>query len=125
MHAYGESHKVDFQNAAMPKGVWASMNDSQNVDLEKQIKEIRREIAALSAILAIRELEERHPLFKKIVDKAEAEKQLLGQKYHQLSTYAHENGVAKGAAILGAILALGTAGYAVLSILGLLGDSRK
>lgn len=105
------------------------MSKTNNADLERQISEIKREITRLSAILALRELEERHPLLEKLTSKAEQEKRRLGASYQHWSSVARqhldEGGLRKDLSILGAVLAIGSAGYAILALLGLMGEKRK
>ncbi len=43
------------------------MENASDIQLEKQIKELRHEVEKLSALLALRKLESNHPSFHKLV----------------------------------------------------------
>lgn len=104
-------------------------DNNQRADLEKQITEIKDEIARLTALLALRKIEEQHPLLEKLISGAHIKGSAVRQDYERLSGMAREKlediSPAKSLAVLGGVLAIGSIGYAILSMLGIFDSKRK
>lgn len=96
-----------------------------NNELESQIRDLKEEIARLSALLALRKLEERHPLLERLVSGAEKEKAALQAGYGHYSALGRQKlgeiSLGKSMGILGGVLAIGSIGYAILSFMGIIG----
>lgn len=96
-----------------------------NSDLANQVRELQEEIARLSAILALRKLEERHPLLERLVSGAEREKAALRADYDHYSAVARQKlgdvSLGKSLGVLGGVLAIGSIGYAILTFMGFTG----
>lgn len=93
------------------------MRHDQDLPLGEQIKQLRREIEKLSALLAVRKMESRHPAFRKLVeDLAWAEaglKQKGGEVAHLGSEIANHVKHCPYRHIVGRIAVLGILGYVI------------
>lgn len=97
--------------------------------LERQIHELKKEIAELSSLLALRKLEYEHPRLERLVSDISRAKSAIKREAARVEEFGHEHfgdvSLAKTMAALGGILLIGGAGYAVLSAFGILGGRRR
>lgn len=95
------------------------MKDSKN-DLAKEIKELQQEIAKLSALLALRKLESRHPYLEKAVNEITRTIDYMENEAEKLSLLKQIKAgkcPAKGLLkIFGKIFLIGGVGYAIIEL---------
>ncbi|MBD5641120.1 MAG: hypothetical protein HDQ91_01710 [Desulfovibrio sp.] len=106
------------------------MKPDQDMPLEEQIKSLRREIEKLSALLAVRKMESRHPAFHKLVENIARAEAGLKDKGDELAHLGQE--IANHVKhcpyrhIAGRIICMGILGYVVfLGLEWLIGESRE
>ena len=101
--------------------------DSDEI-LDEQIRSLRREIAELSSLLALRKLEKEHPHFHKLMEELTLAKEAMAREKGRIEDFASRHcghgGLCKGASVLGSVLVIGSVGYAFLHALGILGARR-
>lgn len=99
----------------------------QSEELQSQIKDLRLEIAKLSALLAFRKLESAHPALEKLVQGATAAENLVKRQAEDLEQFAHKklHCPCGSLGIIGRIFLIGTVGYTLLAALGLTGRAKK
>ena len=102
-------------------------NDRQSLD--QQMRDLRKEIAELSALLALRKLEKEHPHLEKLVNDVSQLRRAFKREAGKIEDYGREHlaelNPSKIATALGSIFLLGSVAYAVLSAFGILGHSKR
>lgn len=86
---------------------------NSNADLEKELKDLRRQIEKLTLLLAFRELEAKHPVLRKTADAVESRYKTAKTAVEHLAHGA--NIEAKG--LFTKIMALASCGYLVAYLL--------
>lgn len=103
-------------------------NRDLNENLDRQIKELQREIAELSSILALKKLESEHPYLEKLVTELGHVRDTVRNRAERIEDFGREHlgdiSLGKSMAILGGIFLIGSVGYAVLSAFGFLGSHK-
>lgn len=98
---------------------------SDNAKLQEEIRELQRQIALLGMKLGVKKMESRHPTLEKLLDEVGARAEWMNTEAGHLVEYGREHlgeiSLRKGLSIFGIVVALGTAGYLLLSML----DSRR
>lgn len=106
------------------------MRNDKEIDarLDKQIWELKKEIAELSSLLALRKLEVDHPHLEKLVDDFSRMRRAVKKEAGRIEDFGREHlsdvSLGKSMAVLGGIFLIGSVGYAVLSAFGILGTHR-
>lgn len=103
-------------------------NRDSNENLERQIRELQKEIAELSSLLALKKLESEHPQLEKLVNELSNARHAVEKRVDSIENFGREHlgdlSLGKTMSVLGGILLIGSVGYAVLSALGILGSQR-
>lgn len=99
-----------------------SKTSPQDERIEREIADLKREIAKLSALLALRKAEAGHPALRKLVQEIDKALEAMHKEGAAVARFGHEHfgGIAMsriGGAI-GSILLIGSVGYAIALALG-------
>lgn len=104
-------------------------NRDLNENLDRQIRDLQKEIAELSSLLALKKLESEHPSLEKLVNELSQARDAVRRKAERIEDFGREHlgdiSLGKSLAMLGGIFLIGSVGYAVLSALGILGSHRR
>lgn len=104
-------------------------NRDLNENLDRQIKELQKEIAELSSLLALKKLESEHPHLEKLVNELSQARDAVRSRAARIEDFGREHlgdiSLGKSMAVLGGIFLIGSVGYAVLSTFGLLGAHKR
>lgn len=90
----------------------------QNAELNREIRALQREIAELSALLALRKLETEHPALHKFVSDAQRSGDAVRAKAERVYNFGQQHLPRKLQNIFGGILILGVLGSALAYIFG-------
>lgn len=105
------------------------MKDDKYENLDRQMRDLQKEIAELSALLALKKLEKEHPHLEKLVNEVSHLRQAFKREAGRIEDYGREHlaelNPGKIATALGSIFLLGSVAYAVLSAFGILGHSKR
>lgn len=105
------------------------MNQENNRELEHEIRELQKQIALLSMQLGVKKMESRHPSLEKLANEFEASKNYMETELHKLSEFGRQKlgdiTLRKAACATGLVLLIGSAGYAILCFMGILGCDRR
>ena len=103
-------------------------NRDINENLDRQIRELQKEIAELSSLLALKKLESEHPHLEKLVNELSHARQAVKKRVDRIEDFGREQlgeiSLGKSLSVLGGIFLIGSVGYAILSAFGVLGTHR-
>lgn len=101
----------------------------ENERLEKQIRELKKEIAELSSLLALKKIESEHPRLEKLANDLSHVRRAIKRDADRVEEFAHDHfgdiSVGKSVAVLGGLFLAGSIGYAVLYFFGILGSHKR
>ncbi len=105
-------------------------NDREtNERLEKQILQLKKEIAELTSLLALKKLETEHPHLEKLVNEISHVRNAVRREAGKIEEFGRDHlgdiSLGKSMAVLGGIFLIGSVGYAVLSAFGILGSHKR